>query len=368
MNTVDNNLGARFEGGGVGPLRLRLTHMGGEARSVTLHVPASGMGVADALAMAGIHPADAQWRLANLCRIRWDAAAERWKLQNLSYTLMCALNGERVAPALPLCVATGDVLELGLLRFVVALEDGETVSDEPVDAPRKPAQDEADLATSARSFDLRDLAVGAEDSGEVLAQGDTTADAFAMLRIAGAQPRSTADVLSGLLGESRRSDAASVQTTSSQPSTAVTVPRIPLFDELHDEFVRVVRDPDQLAGLGGWDHPLLAGGGEPAPTLNQLQKQAERFPLLRDILQPSEGIDRIIEGFEALNSSRLLDAHAPEDVLGLFAPELVRDARASLPSLTRREHHELSPDSHVRIGPPRVRSGETKTSDSEGAA
>lgn len=201
-----------------------------------------------------------------------------------------------------------------------------------------------------------------------ISEGDTTADAFAMLRIAGAQPRSTADVLSGLLGESRRSDAASVQTTSSQPSTAVTVPRIPLFDELHDEFVRVVRDPDQLAGLGGWDHPLLAGGGEPAPTLNQLQKQAERFPLLRDILQPSEGIDRIIEGFEALNSSRLLDAHAPEDVLGLFAPELVRDARASLPSLTRREHHELSPDSHVRIGPPRVRSGETKTSDSEGAA
>lgn len=224
MNTVGSNLGARFEGGGVAPLRLRLTHMGGEARSVTVHVPASGMGVADALAMAGIHPPDAQWRLANLCRIRWDATAQGWKLQNHSYTLMCALNGERVAPALPLCVATGDVLELGLLRFVVAPEDGVAVGDEPADAPRKPAQDEADLATSARSFDLRDLAVGAEDSGEVLAQGDTTADAFAMLRIAGAQPRSSSDVLSGLLGESRRSDAGSVQTASSQASAAVAVP------------------------------------------------------------------------------------------------------------------------------------------------
>lgn len=368
MNAMDN-LDARLEGAGVEPLRLRLTHMGGEARSVIAHIPASGMGVADALAMAGIRPAHAQWRLANLCRIRWDAAAQRWTLQNLSYTLMCALNGERVAPALPLCIATGDVLELGLLRFVVELEGGVTIDDGPVDASQRLAHSESDapLSASMFSFDLRDLAVGTEDSGGVLPQGDTTADAFAMLRIAGVQPRSTADVLSGLLGESRRSDAASVLAATSQPSTAATVLRVPLFDELHDEFVRVVRDPDQLAGLGGWDHLSLAGG-EPAPTLNQLQKQAERFPLLRDILQPPEGIDRIIEAFEALTPSRLLDPHAPEDVLGLFAPELVRDARASLPSLTRREHHELSPDSHVRIGSPRASPGEPETSDGEGAA
>jgi hypothetical protein len=45
---------------------------------------------------------------------------------------------------------------------------------------------------------------------------------------------------------------------------------------------------------------------------------------------------------------------ASEDVLGLFAPELAREAKPPLPSLTRREHHDLSPDSHVRIGSTRA--------------
>jgi hypothetical protein len=363
MNTM-GNVDAQPEGGGP-PLRLRLTHIGGEARSVAVRMPAVGIGVADALAEAGIQPADAQWRLANLCRIRWSAAAQRWQLHNLSYTLMCALNGQRVAAAHPLYVAAGDVLELGLLRFVVELESGATAEDATIGVARAPAPGEALPAISARGFDLRDLAVDAEDSGQVSSQVDAIAAAFAMLQIAGMQPLSTADVLSGLLGESRRPEARSEPAAHSQLSVAVVQGAgVSLFDELHDEFVRVVRDPDQLAGLVGWDHPLVAGG-EPAPTLNQLQKQAEHFPLLRDILQPREGIDRIIEGFEALTRSRLLDPAAPEDVLGLFAPELVRDASASLPSLTRREHHELSPDSHVRIGRPRVRPGEHEIPDSD---
>jgi hypothetical protein len=94
----------------------------------------------------------------------------------------------------------------------------------------------------------------------------------------------------------------------------------------------------------------LAPVGEPAPTIEDLSRKAEPYPLLRDILQPREHIDRIIENFDPLGRSSLLDEEPLDDVLRLFAAGLARNSRALVPSLTRREHHELSPDSYMHIG------------------
>jgi hypothetical protein len=316
-------------------------------------IPAAGAGMADALQLCGERQSDAQWRVANLCRIAWHSETGGWKLTNGSYTLMCVCNGERVQTGVAVPVAAGDTLELGLLRFV--LETGEDELLEPARAttetPGISRQAVADRRTikssphvgASSGFDLGGLDNRSRDS-------DTLADPFGVLDIAGARPRPGMDTLAELLGERPRSEARTAPAVQplANPGHAAS-----LLDELHEEFVRVVQDPDQLAGRTDWEG-FLAFGTETAPTLEELSRQAAPYPLLRDILLPREGIDRIIEEFEPLARSGLLDAVPSEDVLDLFAPELAREAKPPLPSLTRREHHDLSPDSHVRIGSTRA--------------
>lgn len=366
MSTEGSADASPKEGEQPASLRLRLTHSGGEARCGALCIPVGGSGMSDALALSGERHSDAQWRLANLCRIQWDSGHGRWQLLNNSHTLLCVRNGQRVPPACPVPLAAGDVLELGLLRFVVEPWNDLSVAHEPAIVA-----DQADSAATpaehtAPSFDWHDLAGRSQDSGVMGAQDGAPIDPFAVLGIAGAQSRSTADVLSALLGESPPPERRAMPAVRAERS--LTAPGGPeaLLDDLNDEFVRVVSDPAQLAGRTDWEG-IFAIDGEPAPTLDELSKQAEPYPLLRDIVLPREGIDRIIDGFEPLDRSTLLDAPNTEDVLSLFAPELARDAQTALPSLTRREHHQLSPDSHVRIGTARaIANGHGSDSDSDG--
>ena len=289
--------------------------------------------------------------VANLCRIAWCGEAEGWQLSNGSYTLMCARNGKRVRAGAVVPVAVGDTLELGLLRFV--LEQG---TQEAPEAPeRMPAVLEIQAiqlalpidrnigAASLQAFDLRNLDGRGCDNGRRI---DPLADPFGVLDIAGARSRPAADTLAALLDERPRLEARAAP--SAGPSLDAGSAGV-LLDELHEEFVRVVQDPGRLAGRTPWEG-FVAFGTEAAPTLEELSRQAETYPLLRDILLPREGIDQVIEAFEPLARSGLLDVEPSHELLGMFAPELAREAKVPLPSLTRREHHDLSPDSHIRIG------------------
>ncbi len=347
-------------------LRLQLTHSNGEARSGTLSIPSTGAGMADALQLCGERQSEAQWRAANLCRIAWSDSAGAWRLTNSSHTLMCVCRGERVFAGASVPIAPGDALELGLLRFTVEqdLPADERQPSGPASEQRGVADSESGVvsrtpAADASPFDLRALAF---DNGSVEGGGgqegrvDVLANPFGVLEIAGAQPSPVADVLAGLLGDAPVAAPARLAARVASPPPRGDGRPASLLDELHEEFVRVVRDPAQLAGRVDWEG-LLASGNEVAPTLDELRKQAEPYPLLRDILLPREGIDRIIEDFEPLVRSGLLDQEVPEDVLGLFAPELACDSRAPLPSLTRQEHHDLSPDSHIQLGTAQYRDG-----------
>jgi len=265
-------------------------------------------------------------------------------------------------------------LELGLLRFKVEPDvEGELPApaspSRRVPAPTPPAM--AQAVADAVEFDLRDLAFASTGTGEA-PRGGRVDDPFGVLDIAGAQARPASDALAELLGDTVASPApagryadplqAPAQLLPPPPSgraSSVTQP-VPgrgttaqpaasLFDGLHEEFVRVVQDPTQLAGRTDWEG-ILAPGGEPAPTLEELSQQAEPYPLLRDILLPRERIDQVIADFDPLGRSTLLDIDDSEEVLRLFAPEIARRARASVPSLTRREHHDMSPDSHMQVG------------------
>jgi len=360
-------------------LQLRLVHSRGKARHGVLVVPAAGLGMADALELGGDRLSDAQWRAANLCRISWQGADKGWRLVNSSQTLVCALNEERVTARQPLAVAPGDSLELGLLRFMIEAEQQPrlTVSQErpPPLAPtpstsRAIAAQPSGLDAEA-VFDLRDLALSSEGS-----QHASVLDGpFGVLDIAGAEARPVADPLAQLLGEPAPPEPAAsfvgqVNPLAATPYesdraqqgrvSAVTQrlpaqalpganPAVALFDELHDEYIRVVGDPSQLAGRIDWAG-FLAPVGEPGPTIEEMSRKAERFPLMRDILEPREHIDRIIDNFDPLGRSSLLDEEAPDDVLRLFAAGLARNTTPLVPSLTRREHHELSPDSYMHVG------------------
>lgn len=332
----------------VAPLVLRLTHSGGEARYGTMLIPPAGAGMADILHLCSEHQRVGQWGVANLCRIAWCDEAGEWQLSNGSYTLMCARNGKRVQAGAVVPVAVGDTLELGLLRFVLEQGAGEAPerTHAVLEAPEaQPALSEDRGLGSAlpRVFDLSDLDGQGSDDGQRIGP---LVDPFGVLDIAGARSRPAADTLAALLDERPRLE---TRTTPSARQPLDAAPASVLLDALHEEFVRVVQDPGQLSGHTLWEGFAVLGA-EAAPTLEELSRRAETYPLLRDILLPREGIDQVIEAFEPLARSKLLDPEPSQDVLGMFAPELAREAKVPLPSLTRREHHDLSPDSHVRIG------------------
>ncbi|RDI17344.1 hypothetical protein DFR41_11770 [Pseudacidovorax intermedius] len=352
-------------------LRLRLVHSRGHARDAVIALRPEGTGMAEALELAGDRLNDAQWRAANRCQVTWQEAAKTWQLVNDSANLVCSVNGQRVAGGGPVTLGAGDDLEVGLHRFRVESVEPEplarapSASGEGADfglhgskagpatavAPHLPAAQ--GVAASEDEFDLTDLATPwSEDT--ITRAGD--ADPFGMLGIEGARGGRPPDPLAQLLGEAPTAPVHAplapppLRHFSDADARGASGPSPGLFDRLHEEFVRAVRDPSQVGGTVDWD-VAQGPGGEPAPSLEQLSHDADRYALLRDILLPREDIERLIDRFDPLNRPNPLEGERSEDVLRLFAPELALDAHKPLPSLTLREHRELAPDSHVRIGP-----------------
>lgn len=181
---------------------------------------------------------------------------------------------------------------------------------------------------------------------------EAEADPFGLLDIAGARHRRRADVVTSLLHEGppvpRPSRSLSVR-DDRDSSIDGARGRCALFEQWHEEFVRVVRDPGALAGRAG-SQCLAEPGGSAAPTWAQLNAQGARFSSPLDIFRARDSIDRVIEGFDRLDGPDLLAPGQPAEVLSAFAPELVGHAGGALPGLTRREHHDMATDSPVRIG------------------
>ncbi|QRF55084.1 TagK domain-containing protein [Variovorax paradoxus] len=184
-------------------------------------------------------------------------------------------------------------------------------------------------------------------------------DPFGVLDIAGARRRPQADVVTSLLQEGPPM-ARPLEPFSGRNGRSSSIGRAAgaceLFDRWHEAFERAVRDPRALAGHADW-RQAPEPEGPAAPTLAQLSAQGAAFPSLLDILHARGSIDQLIEGFDRLDGPDLLAFEPPADVLAAFAPELVRQAGFDLPGLTRREHHDIAPDSHVRIG---GRAGDTE--------
>ncbi len=360
MNRVDPSWGVHASATPALSCRLRLTHSRGRARDGLVEVDAQGLPLGAALRQIGVPIDGEQAQSADLCRIHWVSAGQAWMLVNGSPSLTCVVGGQRVPCGETVQLAHDDEVELGLHRFVLELHglsdtqaagrDGDARNGEAASATRI---DEA--ATSADvdlAFDLRSLALPAPEGAGA---GPAIDDPFQVLDIDGASVAPVQDPLAPWLGDAPvRSDAAvkaqALDGLSPQgdrtPSAGASSG---LLHDLHEEFVRVVRDPSQLHGRADWEGPGTSIA-EPAPSLDQLSEAAQPYALLRDILMPREEIDRVIDDFDPLGRSAVFDEPQVDDVLRLFAPELARHARAAVPGLTQQEHHQLAPDSHMHVG------------------
>lgn len=317
INAADGSQGADVA---MTSLELRLVRSHGNPADAVLSVPTEGAGLGSAFALDVEAPDDEHRRQADLCRIGLQGRI--WHLSNEGHSLACALNGERVPAGAVLPVSDGDVLELGLLRFIVEVA----------------VAAEADVA----AFDLRDLAP----------TSNRAEDPFGALDIDGARPQTVADPLAVLLGEL---PLVNVRTVKEQATISPTVQVTgtgssdALFNDLHDGFVRAVRDPARLGDSTMWEsgHALL--DESTTNTFEDLTRHAvAAYPLVRDLLHGREKLDQTLDGFASLGSVSL-EAEKPDEVLRLFAPELAHGAKTAIPSLTRREHHALSPDSPMPV-------------------
>lgn len=111
-------------------LALKLVAGHGVPRHGLLRVPPEGCGMARAFALdEASFDAGRGWA-ADRCRIAMRG--ESWVLSNHSRRMVCTLNGRRVALREEAIVHVDDILELGLLRFIVVDPDRRGAPD-PLD-------------------------------------------------------------------------------------------------------------------------------------------------------------------------------------------------------------------------------------------
>lgn len=325
---------------------LRLTHERGRRchDAIAITIAHAGEDVSRAVMAAGPALELQQRRSAERCRIEpAPDAGCGWQLVNDSPGIVCALNGQRIRRGHAVSIANGDVLELGLLRFVI--ESAGATPPTSAHLGREPAAvvRQHDASSESSEFDLRDLA--------------------RPIRPAAAMPRGRAHSL-GMPGFVADGDAPAPELIddlgptlpqerlladvgqAAPPST----PEDSVMHKLLQEFERAVRAPGELLTRLDWGTGLSTSDGT-APSLDDLREASVKFHLLRDVLQPRADIDALIASVRTLGDGLRLDL-LDQEILSLFAPELVAHRRARMPELTLREHHALSPDSPIRIGRP----------------
>lgn len=219
----------------------------------------------------------------------------------------------------------------------------------------------APAPTPAVAFDLRDLALPVGATAQP-ASGELRDDPLGSLGLPRLPPHRAADVWVALLGEPPAA-VVSMPAPSLSPAASSEGLVAPgylgvmagedlqsetsgqWFDALHEEFLRVVRDPMQLSGTAHWQGPPAAT--PEVSTVGEARREETGFSsLIPGVTKNAqEPIDLLIAGFGS--DPVPLGLASPVDILRLFAPAGMQDVRTALPSLTRREHHALSPDSHM---------------------
>lgn len=315
---------------------LRLLSSRGLPRQGVLSLRLEGRGMADALALAEPHLNDVEWRDANRCRIVWRT--EGWMLSNESRTWVCALNGSRIQTGEQAILRIGDMLEVGLLRFLVDKEQsGARYTEQSAPVARSPWLDDA----SAGSDGTVGRIAGSHFVDRHAGSWHGVAAPSVKQAFFKPEPARTADhAQAGRHDVSPRIDGLVTAASSSDAATTLLV-------ALHGEFLRAMRDSVRPGGPVERDG-VSATGAENDLALDASNAKNRPSPVPRDILRQREGIDEVLDGFGPSGddaAARLAAMFGTRDVLRLFAPDDLSAVASHLPSPTSRTHHALSSDS-----------------------
>lgn len=225
--------------------------------------------------------------------------ASGWLLSNQSATINCAINDVLLRYGQWHAIQSGDYIELGLLRLVVA-DDCD-------------AENTAELMTVSAPW--------RDDDGGVLHEKNL--NPFADL------PRFTPEM-------------------QAQTSAERTLEKTDVITQLAWQFRQAVTDPTFLQ-RGQASTGASQVTDQVTTTLEQLARQDPAHFSLEDVLSGQLSIDQVLHRIGPDDPAWNTPA-APENVLLLFADEMARQEPSPLPGLTRREHHAISPDSPVSIG------------------
>lgn len=129
-----------------------------------------------------------------------------------------------------------------------------------------------------------------------------------------------------------------------------------VVDELAYEYLMTVTNASAMHGhqAATGTLPALPGTTQAFPMVLELEKEMPAHFSLEDVLSGQLSIEQVLTGIGADHAHRdgacWDQPEAVKDVLMLFADGLACPAQSRLPDLTRREHHAISPDSHVAMG------------------
>lgn len=157
---------------------------------------------------------------------------------------------------------------------------------------------------------------------------------------------------------------AAVKTDPEEPDAAE--PRQPapdaadvLLEALHQDYLRTLEDPQHPGGSVAWSLQTGDTQGVLADEFERLKADASRGHGLYDLLAPPPEIDELMLGLDTGTSlDDFLASELPDSVLHLLAPAPHRRGDGDgdllepfghdpLPTLTRKEHHDLALDSAI---------------------
>ncbi len=322
-------------------LQIRLVRSHGYATDAAWPlVPGDAFSMRDTFAASPVPLSPEDWAAASQCRARSVGTAlddtATWCLVNGAGDLACAINQRLLQRGEKAPLHAGDVIELGLLQFVVEEQTASPIhSDRHAHAAFK-LTDLLDADSSPNAaVPLARHSLQAKTSRQLI---DAHADPFddiadAAYRIDVAAPAVRAHA------EPARPDAADGTAADEADDPTDDVMR-----HLHAEYLRLMHNPNEPVAAMDWSrHDLSPRHAD--ETLHDLTQDAARFESVYDILGHSADIEAILNGLDTLNDTDVLAEDPRVNVLRLFAPADLLVQETGLPSLTRREHHALSADS-----------------------
>ncbi len=242
-----------------------------------------------------------------------------WWLTNHGSAMACAVDGQVVPRGSQQRLNAGDEIEIGLMRLLVT------------QGPRSPGHE------------------GPDHGGGAAPPFDPAAVGFELAML---------DVCPAPGGRAHFEDliplAAAAPLEEDVPCGSRTPADADPLAALHAQYLAKLRNPLHVDAGGVWQDLVLGHQPSVADPVLQWMRVAGQQPSVDDLLGQSCRIESVMAHLDALCFSDVFSPEPFDNVIELFAPDGWRtqgqDALGQgLPSLTRREHHSLSPDSAVSL-------------------